>query len=431
MKQHLIQKKEKIHKHLYLPCLRVYMGDWTYYITFMKMGDIAQRIDVAEAIHENQSLNDLLQRALKPRIEITNYLLTQKQRFFNSIIVGVYGGAPKWYELSLKDTDKLKNRELPDYLDGVVGYLKLSGGEHLFAIDGQHRVNAITQAVKEKDSLCDEDVGVIFVSAKQDSVSRQRTRRLFSTLNRYAKPVNSRDIIALDEDNTVAIVTRRMISDYSLFSGKRINTEVPGKAIPPNDPFCITTIVSLHDSLDIILRNEKLSKAEWQNFLRARPTDKIINNYYEKATKYWDGLKKHFREIKNLDKHKRSSPIGKLRDKNGGHLLFRPIGLQIISEVVKMFSENGITQNRALRRLARIDYELSNKPWKGLLWEPIKKRMITRPENQEIARKLLFYIAGGNLKRVGTDKDNLKRDYASAINWQDDISKIHLPPRVQ
>lgn len=425
MKQHLT-KKRKTNKQLYLPCLRASMGDWIYYISFMKMRDIAQRIDVAEAIHESQSLNDLLQRALTARVEIKKYLLTQTQRFFNSIIVGVYGGSPQWFELSIGNTDKLTKKELPDYLEGVIGYLKLSGAENLFAIDGQHRVNAITQAVKEKDSLGQEDVAVIFVSAKQDPNSRQRTRRLFSTLNRYAKPVKQRDIIALDEDDTVAIVTRMMINDYSLFSGKRINTEVRGKAIPTNDSFCITTIVSLYDILSIILRDRELSK--WKDFLRVRPDDEIIEANYLKAKKYWDGIKKYFRVFEGLDNS--STPVDRLRSKNGGHLLFRPIGLQIITEVVKLFIENGLPQNDALRRLSGIDYELSNKPWSGLLWEPIKKRMITRKENQEIAKKLLFYMAKGDLKKIKTDEDKLKEEYASAINWEGDISDLLLPSQI-
>ncbi len=411
MKQELVKKKEKTNKPLYLPCLRASMGDWTYYISFMKMKDVAQRIDVAEAIHESHSLNTLLQRALKPRIEIRNYLLTQEQRFFNSIIVGVYGGSPQWYELSVGNTSPAK-KDLPDYLEGVIGYLKLSGAESLFAIDGQHRVNAITQAIKEKDKLGQEDVAVIFVSAKQDAINRQRTRRLFSTLNRYAKPVNQRDIIALDEDDTVAIVTRMMINDYRLFSGKRINTEVLGKAIPTNDSFCITTIVSLYDIFKIILRDKQHS--EWKDFLRVRPDDKIIEAYYLKAKQYWDGLKKYFNILRDIKND--SITVGSLRNRNGGHLLFRPIGLQIITEVVKLFVENGLSQNYALRRLSGIDYELTNKPWAGLLWEPIKKRVIYSQKNQEIAKQLLFYMAKGDLKKIKTDSDKLKEEYASAIN---------------
>ena len=87
------------------------MGDWIYYISFMRMKDVAERVDIAADIHESKSLNELLQRAVTSRTkEITKYLKTQEQRFFNSIIIGVYGGSPQWYELAIKENDKFDSK---------------------------------------------------------------------------------------------------------------------------------------------------------------------------------------------------------------------------------------------------------------------------------------------------------------------------------
>ena len=75
-------KKDKTHKELFLPALRAKMGDWIYYISFMRMKDVAERVDIAADIHESKSLNELLQRAVTSRTkEITKYLVTQEQRF--------------------------------------------------------------------------------------------------------------------------------------------------------------------------------------------------------------------------------------------------------------------------------------------------------------------------------------------------------------
>lgn len=421
-------KKEKTHKELFLPALRAKMGDWIYYISFMRMKDVAERVDIAADIHESKSLNELLQRAVTSRTkEITKYLVTQEQRFFNSIIIGVYGGSPQWYELEVKENDKFDSKSLPDYLEGAIGYLKLNGEEDLFAIDGQHRAYAITEAVREKESLHGEDVSVIFVSAKQDASNRQRTRRLFSTLNRNAKAVKPRDIVALDEDDTIAIVTRKMINDYALFKNDRINIKVLGKSIPPNDNKCITTIVSLYDILDIILQDK--SDKEWKGFLSIRPDDKTIALYYKKAVAYWNGLQKYFKELKLIKDNKLE--VINVRHQNGGHLLFRPIGLQIITEAVKQLRDNGIPQNVAIRRISKINLQLSDKPWAGVLWESIKQRMITKKENKDIAWRLTYYMAKGDLSRIKYDKDKLKRDYGSAINWdREKINQLSLPHRI-
>lgn len=420
-------KKEKIKKSLYLPALRAKMGDWIYYISFMSMKEIATRIDFAEDIHESSSLNDLIQRAVTSRSDqIVTYLLTQEQRFFNSIIIGVYGGTPKWVELTLKGNDRLNLSDFPEYLIGSIGYLLLSGKENLFAIDGQHRVAAINDAVKENKSLEDEEVAIIFVSAKQDTVSRQRIRRLFSTLNRYAKPVGQRDNIALDEDDTVAIVTRMMINDYPFFKGNRINTRRLGKAMPNSDNECITNIISLYDALKIILQDR--NKTKWEDFLRFRPDDQVIDAYFKSAKKYWDGLIKYIPEFYKLSRN--NLDLSTVRNSNGGHLLFRPIGLQIYTKVVKLFLDDGYSLKSIQKRLSRVNYDLSQAPWKGLLWEPLNKRMIVRGENQTLAIKLLFYMVKGNLLLFDTDVEALRTDYASAINWESDINDLQLPPRI-
>ena len=183
---------------IYLPALRAFMGDWTYYSTIMKFRDINERIKYAEEIHESKKLQDFIQRELTPRgREISDYLLTQSQRFFNSLIVGVYGGEPQWIELKIP-----KNDILPDFplsQKGILGYLKLSGEETLFALDGQHRVAGIKGALKElspTSDLFDEEISVIFIGHKNTQEGKQRTRRLFTTLNRYAKPVKLSEIIA-------------------------------------------------------------------------------------------------------------------------------------------------------------------------------------------------------------------------------------------
>lgn len=91
---------------------------------------------------------------------------------------------------------------------------------------------------------------------------------------------------------------------------------------------------------------------------------------------------------------------------------------------------SGLSQNVALRRIADVNLYLSKKPWSGLLWESINKRMITRKENKAVAVKLLYYMAKGDFSKINYDKDRLIKDYASAINWEGEIDQLPLPPRI-
>jgi hypothetical protein len=60
--------------------------------------------------------------------------------------------------------------------------------------------------------------------------------------------------------------------------------------------------------------------------------------------------------------------------------------------------------------------EISAAPWAELLWDTANRRMITAPENQKVARWLLFYSVGGDLGRLGTNLDGLRQEYAGILN---------------
>lgn len=175
-----------IHERLLLPALRAAMGDWTYYIASMTLEELAHRVTTATTLHQPKSLDEEIQRSLSPRAnDIAEYLLSQPQRLFGTLVVGVYEGEPEWLEVEIREGARPWDDD-DDRLEGSIGLLRLSGSEQLFALDGQHRLLGTIQALKDDPSLGDEEVAVIFVGHSNDQAGLQRTRRLFSTLNRYA-----------------------------------------------------------------------------------------------------------------------------------------------------------------------------------------------------------------------------------------------------
>ena len=173
------------------PALRCYMGDWTYYVTVMPLSEIALRIQRSTEIYEVKNLEDMVQRELNTskRVQaIVRYLIDQQERFFNAIIVGVHEGDPTWHPVDVKESPLLGPPELDSRLADSLGIIGLTGEEKMFAIDGQHRVHAIKQALKDELNLTDEHLTVIFVAHRTTDEGRRRTRRLFSTLNREANP---------------------------------------------------------------------------------------------------------------------------------------------------------------------------------------------------------------------------------------------------
>ena len=405
---------------LIIPALQARMGDWIYYVSFLRMNQIADQIHIAQEIHSSNVLKDMIQRQITNRAgQISNYLLKQPQRFFNSLIIGVYGGSPDWYELKIGTNQRLDIPGLPSDLDGVLGILHLDGTQTFFAIDGQHRVEGIKQALKKNNKLEREEVSVIFVAHRNDLDGMERTRRLFTTLNRYAKPVSKSEIVALDEDDIIAITTRELVEKHPLFQEKISLSKT--KAISVKDNRSFTTIITLYDVLDILFRTVR----EWKEFKRHRPEDDTIAKFYVKSTQFWDTLIEYFPALEDILTSPDNNVAGRYRNREGGHLLFRPVGLLIMAHVVRQAKDSGLSEREAIKRISEVSMGLTDKPWVGLLWDRTNQRMISGTIPQKVARQLLFYRIGGDLSQINTSVEAVRREYAGLLNREE--SDVKLP----
>lgn len=124
-------------KTTYFPCVRGTMGDWTYYVTVMGVSDLVKHVGFAEEICPNPDLDKMIQREVTERSkDIADYLRTNDQRFFGSLIVAAYDGKPQFLPIGFADTPLLSQ------LQGGIGVLQFDGTEQYYALDGQHRLAA-------------------------------------------------------------------------------------------------------------------------------------------------------------------------------------------------------------------------------------------------------------------------------------------------
>lgn len=228
------------------------MGIWRYYVSALSFGEIAKYVSpITKEISNSDSYSNLLQRAITNNVSsITDYLLLQPERMFNALVLAVYDGNPEWSELDV---------EVEDYRTFSVGVLELTGDEIIFPVDGQHRVAGIKDALKKDSSLANEKVPIILIGHQNTLEGKRRTRRLFSTLNRRAKRVNENEIIALDEDDLVAITTREIAENHKLFSGERL-VDCATKNIPSTNNIAFTSILTLYEITKIIYTEKCLEK---------------------------------------------------------------------------------------------------------------------------------------------------------------------------
>ena len=386
------------------PALRCRMGDWIYYVTFMSFRDIKEWIHAPHEIHSSKKLSDWIQRELQLNHAqaIATYLATQPERMFNALFVGIYDGEPQWGEIHISSTLELAPFEVTDdQLDNLsrsVGILYFSGEEKLFAIDGQHRVAGVKLALeqtKKNHLLNDDEITVILVGHKTDQTGRKRTRRLFTTLNKTAKRVSQTDIIALDEDNGAAIVTRRMIDKFALFRKGEVIAFNPTANISESesDSDSITSVITLYDMVKTLASCvDGYSK---KGFIDHRPDDDLLNSVYKFCCSYWSSLKERILEYQQVFLSKKSP--SQFRQPDNNHLLFRPVGQRAFAEATAyLIKKYSLGPDEAIKELSQADLWLQSPTWHYILWNPIEKAMISRAKNRGIAKSHLLKMIGRN-----------------------------------
>lgn len=406
---------------LQLPALRGQFGEWIYYSCIMRMPELADRVDYAEVLHPNKQLSQLIQRSLKEKRadEIAAYLGRESERFFNSLVVAVYGGEPQWSPVKIDAPRSEYSENLDDRAtENSLGILTLSGKEELFAIDGQHRLSGMKTLFSGKTGIDASDaqadlVPVILVAHSNKTI--ERTRRLFTTLNKTAIPVSKRERIALDENDAMAIIARRLVEEHNWFGEKRVAMAATNN-LPTNDKSSLTTIGNLYDILTILFVDiEKIgSKKDIQTI---RLDDGALDRCFAVAVEYFETLGSIVPELKLYFKsNDPESVVSQYRHDAGGSIYFRPLGLTIMTEVICALNGNGKNWKKLVPKLPS---ELDQLPFRGLLWSG---RSTIQPTGKVLTRELLEYIAGLPCKA------DLQSRYAKFLAVP--RAKAPLPPQI-
>ena len=353
-----------------LPALRGMMGNWVYYCCLMDLASLASRVHYARDLHKSEQLSQMIQRTLEDRRskEIAEYLETRPDRLFNALIVATYGGHPNWHALtnvqSIGSADELGS--LTDDTMQSVGFLTLSGDEKLFALDGQHRLAGIKRAAS--DHLPGTDmVPVMFVSHKNTEEGLRRTRRLFTTLNKTARRVSRFGIIALDEDDVMALTIRHLIDENpDMFGGERI--AFIGTSNMPQSHFeSLTTIVNLYDILRTFFSQADTPLRKPLATLRKGLPYEELQSYYDLALEFFDELKRGFPELLEFFDAEDTEPV--VRGYRNRNALYRPAGLRAFAAVVAHLTWE-MDLASAVAEAAKLPRSFDADPFAKLMWNP-------------------------------------------------------------
>ena len=436
------------------PALRSRMGTWDYYLVKMSASELSQNVKYASEVHDDRTLDKAIQRRLdesRVKKDIVEYLKRQPNRFFSAIVVAALNGNPQFYPVKIADDPQLVIFRNDSRLSEAFGVLQFDGTQKYYALDGQHRLSAIKTLLEQNNSSSDgvpenfedDEISVIVVvPSKEDSneTFMQKYRRLFSNLNRYAKPMDQATNIIMDEDDTFAILTRRLITDNTFFHSdacKQLESDkiktTKGKNLKTGDSY-FTSIETLYEMNIRLLSSSKRISTGWglgseegpdlKTFKKFRPPEEYIDSLYDELLIYWNGLLAELPILHNDPMKMRFHKITDRRDKDGmDHLLFWPIGQQMLAEIARELLNRRLhdpenptsdTVQYALKGLNKLEWQLHQAPWQYFLLVPTvtrtgQRRWVMRSEERAKAVRCGLIIQQWILGLEYEDEDFAKK----------------------
>lgn len=387
-----------------LPAIKGVIGNWVYYQTVLPFTEVIKRIDNNHKIREYKTLDDYLQRELSGRSKkIAEYLLREKTRFFNTAIIGLFGATPKWYTFEYLNSTSSEYK-LDERTAQTIGILELSGEEILFSIDGQHRIEGIKQALKKDAARFKMDeLPLIIIGHDDTKEGKKRTRKLFSEINTKAVRVSGLDDLITNEDNPVCINARRLYADYEPFNKDEFILLGHKANIDPNAKE-LTTILNLKEV-------NKILYAPYYKHSDFRPSEEIIDNLYDTSEAFWKGALNHIDVYTNAI-IKRNEKVNKYRYKKsktaGGSLLFRPIGIKLLSELYTEFKAKKKSITSLWAKINRNSFDLNDSYWTQIIWDDVRMNII--PKREKMLREYCFYLFG-----LEHDEEYLEVEYNKAF----------------
>ena len=440
------------------PALRSKMGEWNYYIVKMNARELNQNVYFASEIYEDRTLDEAIQRILdesRVKKEIVEYLKRQPNRFFSSIVVAALDGNPMFYPVEITEDPQFVTYRNNQRLNEAFGVLQFDGTQKYYALDGQHRLKAVKTILDRNDPLSDgapedfesDEFSVIVIVPNQEDTNEtfmQKYRRLFSNLNRYAKPMDQATNIIMDEDDVFAILTRRLITENDFFKSagkhrelRRIKTK-RGKNLTTKDPY-FTSIETLYEMNIELLSSSQRSPKRWgqtgeesidlKTFKRFRPSEEYIDSLYEELAIYWEALLTELPILRSEPTKMRIHNLLNRESDETDHLLFWPIGQQMLAEIARELLNKRLhdlenptleTVRFALKGLGELEWQLHQAPWVHflLIWSTSTKRWNIRNEERAKAvrcgRLIQQWILG--LEYEDSDfAENLKKQWKNFL----------------
>ena len=394
----------------------------------MPVSELVGRVRFPADIPEwrDLSIEERYQRTLdmaRIRRELAPYFANDDKRFSGSLVLAVHNDEHVTFE-RLSD---LRVAHLPSlYMDAAsnMGFVTMQGQEVLVPLDGQHRAKAFqvamegysggapSQSLKPSTNLARDTVAVILVRFEAGT-----SRYIFNKINRYARPTAKADKLITDDDDAVAVITRRLITD-NVIPARLVNISTNILTAKTHE---FTTLAALYEANKKLIAALDVPSMGRPERMDDRERGERLAELAAEWRRLLSGIGAWRRAVKDPGEGGDEGRAS-MRKKS---ILGRPVGqISLINgyALACMKDRDRADRDGLVARLDRVDWGMDAPEWRGLLVKLNGKIMASKSASNNAG----IIIA----HRIGAKLTDRERD--RALKFIHGASKGHkLPSRVQ
>ena len=375
-----------------IPAIAGRLGNTDYFETTMKVRDLVHAVRPPREMDNwaNFSIEERMQREpdkKRIRAQLAPYIAKSADRFFGSIIVLVYKG-----EITFEPMSDLTKSVPAAYRQNAkrIGFITIDGGT-LIVLDGQHRLLALRMVQQGEipgefaPNVGEDEVCVVFLTFEND----MKTRRIFNTVNRYAKQTSRGDNIITSEDDGYAIVSRRLLRETASL-GKPTNIVNWKSNTLTKRSTQFTTISAVYETVKLILPSHGIEKLPEQE----RPTEEDLERYLTFASEVWDGLLQGIMPYKLAIDDPSKIPAMR-EDIARTALLFKPAAqIALVDALLRAVDNGKLKIAEAIERANRIpDWSMDAPVWQGVIIKASGAIDAGREARRRMAALICYLVA--------------------------------------
>lgn len=415
------------------PALRGKFGETEYWMTTMSIGELLRFARLPQELPdwEDMSIEEKYQRDInitRVRKSVAPYFASDEYRFSSALVLTILNDDNIVFEQLPSLGGGSRSNPVPALYQTAaanMGFLTLTGDEVLVPLDGQHRIKAFQYAIDGTDDnnrpipslkvntdLSKDQVAVILVRFQPTPA-----RRIFSKINRYAKPTSKADNLITDDDDAIAVITRELLGEDGVIPTRLIR--IGANTLPKTAPE-FTTLATFYESTAVMVTElgytGKGKPADMDEDQRELVKEDV-QPLWEKLLSGIDLWAKALADPSENGDADRAA----IREDT---LLGKPIGQLALVIAFMRIREKcvGVEYDEICDRLNRVSWDVNDPMWHGVIMNPNGRVMSGRTTANRSAQ-FIAYLCGAELSE--DEQENLLEQIHGS-SWDEH----ELPPPV-